>query len=164
MNSLSKQISLGVILVAAFTAAHADGLIKVEQSVFGMDCAPCAYGLQKGLTKLPGATKVDVSLNEGKATIEFAPDAPTTFSQVHAVIVNGGFTPKDAVVTVAGRITTEGGQLFLVVNADERYRLVFPQATAAADLKAGTSVTVQGGIQAESGSDPVPSITVEKVF
>ena len=164
MNSLSKHISLGLVLVAAFTAAHADGLLKVEQSVFGMDCAPCAYGLQKGLTKLPGATKVDVSLNEGKATIEFGPDAPTTFSQVHAVIVNGGFTPKDAVVTVAGRITDEGGQLFLVANADERYRLVFPQGETGAALKAGSSVTVLGGIQAETGADAVPSITVEKVF
>ena len=164
MNSLSKQISIGIILAAALSTAQADGLIKVEQSVFGMDCAPCAYGLQKGLTKLPGATKVDVSLNEGKATIEFGPDAPTTFSQVHDVIVNGGFTPKDAVVTVAGRITAEGGQLFLVANADERYRLVFPQRDTRAALKAGASVTVQGGIQAETSADAVPNITVEKVF
>jgi len=163
MKSLITRFSLGLLLAAAFTAAQADGLLRVQQTVFGMDCAPCAYGLQKGLAKLPGATKVEVSLNDGKATVEFGPDSGATFAQVHGVIVHGGFTPREADVTVAGHVVSEGGDLFLAGSGSERYRLVVTQASASA-LKPGEAVTLEGTISAESASETTPSMTVEKVL
>jgi copper chaperone CopZ len=164
MNMLTKRISAGAMLFVAMSMARADGLLKVEQTVFGMDCAPCAYGLQKGLSKLPGATKVDVSLNDGSATVEFGPNSATTFSQVHDVIVNGGFTPREAIVTASGHITIEGGQLFLVENPAERFLLIVPQGMDTGSLKAGAAVTVQGQVAAETSSSPVQSLTVRKIL
>ena len=158
------QGSVAAVLLLAGFAAQADGLLKVEQTVFGMDCAPCAYGLQKGLGKLPGASKVDVSLNDGKATVEFAPGSAVSFSQVHAVIVNGGFTPREAVVTVAGHVAEEDGQLLLVAGAGDKYRLVLPPGMDASALKPGAAVTVQGQIPTESVADAVPSLTVQRLL
>lgn len=164
MKSPIVRLFLGALLAGALSAAQADGLIRVEQTVFGMDCAPCAYGLQKGLTKLPGATKVEVSLNDGKAVVEFSPGSPTSFSQVHDVIVHGGFTPREATVVVAGHVAMDGDKLVLVANGSERYRLIVPQAADPAAFKPGAEITVQGEISAESSSDPEPGLTVEKVL
>src|SRR5689334_20253187 len=96
-------LSLGIVL-----SAQADGLLEVKQTIFGMDCAPCAYGVQQRLKKLPGVTQVDVSLNDGIASIQVAPDSPVTLAQMHDVLVDGGFTPKQATVTVEGRIVKDG--------------------------------------------------------
>lgn len=53
---------VGLILVAAYAArAEANGLLEVEQAIFGMDCAPCAYGVERSLKRLPGAQRVQVS-------------------------------------------------------------------------------------------------------
>jgi len=153
-----------VLLLGAFTSAQADGLLKVEQTVFGMDCAPCAYGLQKGLTKLPGAAKVDVSLNDGKATVEFSPGSPVSFAQVHEVIVHGGFTPREALVTVSGHVEQEGGRLTLVTGAGGSYRLLLPAGMDAAAFKPGAVLTVQGVIAAESVADAIPGLTVQHLL
>lgn len=161
------KIILGIVFAALLlgaVTAQADGLVRVEQTVFGMDCAPCAYGLQKGLNKLPGATKVDVSLTDGKATVEFSPGSTATFAQVHEVVVNGGFTPRQAVVTVAGHVAQENGQLLLVANGGDRYRLTLPTGIDAASLKPGSAVTLQGEISAEAASEAVPSLIVQRLL
>lgn len=158
------QVFCFALLSVASVVAQADGLLKVEQTVFGMDCAPCAYGLQKGLSKLPGAAKVDVSLNDGKATVEFSPGSAVSFTQVHEVIVNGGFTPREATVTVAGHVVQEGSQLLLVANAGDKYRLVLPAGMDAAALKPGAAVTVQGQIPVESVAEAVPSLTLQRLL
>lgn len=164
MRSIIGRSAIAVLLLGAALSAEADGLLKVEQTVFGMDCAPCAYGLQKGLKKLAGVSRVEVSLNDGKALVEFGPGSPATFAQVHEVIVQGGFTPREAVITVSGHIAQQDGRLLLVANGSDSYRLLLPAGMDAAPLKAGAAVTVQGEIPAESASDPVPSLTVQRLF
>ncbi|HSC47478.1 MAG TPA: heavy-metal-associated domain-containing protein [Gammaproteobacteria bacterium] len=159
MDARIKRLTLGIILAGAFSPAFADGLLKVEQTVFGMDCAPCAYGAQKNLSKLSGVAKVDVSLNDGKAVIEFGPESATTLGQIRAVLIHGGLTPKEAQVTVEGRLVKTGGKLQLVVNTGEHYDLVVTQGSDAAALAADAKVIVQGEV-AESTSDATPSLNV----
>src|SRR5579871_2379383 len=160
---LIQGFSIAMLLLGTFSSAQADGLLKVEQTVFGMDCAPCAYGLQKGLHKLPGAAKVDVSLTDGKATVDFNPGSTVSFTQVYEVIVNGGFTPREAVVTVAGHLAQDGMQWVLVANPGDKYRLVIPAGMDASMLKSGAEVTVQGEIPVESAAEPTPSLTLQRL-
>src|ERR1700756_2019939 len=131
MRSAIKIFSALVVSLGAVLSAQADGLLEVKQTIFGMDCAPCAYGVQQRLKKLPGITQVDVSLNDGIASIMVAPDSPVTLAQMHDVLVDGGFTPKQAVVTVEGRIIRDGGHLLLLSGAN-RYSLSFPAGIPAA--------------------------------
>jgi copper chaperone CopZ len=150
-----------VLALGMALSAQADGLLHVQQSIFGMDCAPCAYGVQQRLTKLPGVTKVEVSLNDGTADIGFAADSPTTIPQIYDVLVHGGFTPKQAVVTVQGRIARDGDHLKLITGGSQ-YGLAFAHPADAAAWQADAKVVVQGQV-ADPGAGAVPVLQVQKI-
>src|SRR5579871_5270396 len=124
MDARITGLLAGIFMMGAVAPAWADGLVKVEQTVFGMDCAPCAYGAQKNLSKLPGVAKVEVTMNDGMARIEFSPGSVTTLAQIREVLINGGLTPKDAQVTVEGRIAKSGSKLQLIAGDGQQYDLV----------------------------------------
>lgn len=112
--------------------ATAQGLLEVKQTVFGMDCSPCAHGVEKGLEKLKGVKDATVSLNEGYAAVVLNAENSVTLEEIQKVVRENGFTPKDATVVVAG--TVERGkrdQLVLITSADHVYAL-----DAASDKKA----------------------------
>lgn len=133
-------------LLGAACAASADGLIEAQQTIFGMDCAPCAYGTEQGLKKLKGVTAVTVSLNEGKASLKFAPDSETTLEQVREVIRHNGFTPKDAFVTVEGRVAKTGESYELIAGSKVRYTLAAALPAELDALLAHPRLTVQGRV------------------
>lgn len=109
-----KNVLLLLGLTAlAIAPAWAGGLREVDQTIFGMDCAPCAAGVEKGLSKLEGVASVRVSLNEGKAIIALDPDSRTTLAQIREVIRHNGFTPKDARATIVGRTIRDGNRLLI---------------------------------------------------
>ncbi len=162
MNAGIKRLVIAALLTGAASPAWADGLIKVEQTVFGMDCAPCAYGAQKNLSKLPGVAKVEVTMNDGIARIEFSPDSSTTLAQIRNVLINGGLTPKEAMVTVEGRIARAGNKLQLIAGDGQQYDLVMAQAADAASLAPDTRVIVQGQV-AEGTAGPGTSLTVQSI-
>lgn len=161
MKHTLRRFSAGIALMGVAITAQADGLLHVQQTIFGMDCAPCAYGVQQRLTKLPGVTKVDVSLNDGTADIGFAADSATTIPQIYGVLVDGGFTPKQAVVTVEGRIEKDGDKLKLVAGGT-RYVLAFAHPGGSAAWAADARVTVQGQV-ADTGATGVPVLQVQKI-
>lgn len=107
---VALTLGLAGVLV---TPASADGLRELDQTIFGMDCAPCAAGVEQGLSKLDGVTSVRVSLNEGKAVVTLAPDSRTTLARIREVIRHNGFTPKDARATLVGRVVREGDRWWI---------------------------------------------------
>lgn len=123
----TKQKWMAVTIATTLTLALAvpsfGALRKVDQSVFGMDCAPCAYGVEKGLKKLDGVKDVKVSLNKGDAVIELKRDNKINMEEIRKVITNGGFTPKDAKVEVSGKLRHEGQNLVLATENSTQYRL-----------------------------------------
>ena len=157
----SNKLLLAATMFGVAMSARADGLLKIQQTIFGMDCAPCAYGVQQRLKKLPGITQVVVSLNDGIASIEIAPDSPVTLVQIHDVLVDGGFTPKQAEVTVEGRIAKEGDRLVLV-SGSSKYALAFPVSGAPAGLQPDAHVKVQGQVT-DPKSGTVSEISVESI-
>jgi copper chaperone CopZ len=112
-------LTVATLLVAP---AQAGGLRELDQTIFGMDCAPCAAGVERGLSRLHGVTSVRVSLNEGKAVVTLAPDSQTTLARIREVIRHNGFTPKDARATLVGHLFRGAGQLWLQTT-DERFLL-----------------------------------------
>lgn len=127
--ALMFKRALLMLGVTGFAVAPtwADGMREVDQTIFGMDCAPCAAGVEKGLSKLHGVTSVRVSLNDGRAVIALVSDSRTTLAQIREVIRHNGFTPRDARATLVGLLVREGNQLLLdtgtgrfVVEADSK--------------------------------------------
>ena len=153
---------MGGLLAGLSSAALADGLVQVKQTIFGMDCAPCAWGIQKGLEKLPGVVHAKVSLNDGQAVIQLAPDNAVTLAEIQTVIRHGGFTPKQAKVQVSGEVGEQDGQFQLWVNGKPEYKLVFSGTKPPAGLAAGKHLVIEGEIAALS-SGPVQKLTVLKI-
>lgn len=76
--------------------------------------------MRVAVKKLEGVEQVDVSLNIGLAVITFAPDNRVTVEQVREAIRKNGFTPKEAEVRLAGRVSETGGKLILQVPGWDR--------------------------------------------
>jgi len=135
-------------------SAHADGLQHVQQIIFGMDCAPCAYGIQQGLLKLPGVQHVTVSLNDGNASVDLAPVNKVTLAEIQSVIRHHGFTPKGATVTLSGHLVKHGKQYYLSVQGASDYLLQISQPEILAKLPIGREVIAEGHVNAGDVKSP----------
>ncbi|MEQ8551720.1 MAG: heavy metal-associated domain-containing protein [Cyclobacteriaceae bacterium] len=111
---------LGIIaLLTIFSLSYAMAqLVKVDQEVFGMDCAPCAYGLERGLKKMDGLERVKVSLNDGKAYLTLAPNNELTLQKIQKVVKNNGFSARNAEVTLKGELLKAGNEWKIKVNEE----------------------------------------------
>lgn len=143
-----KSILKPVLVLALFGApciALAQGLLHAKQTIFGMDCAPCAYGIEQGLKGMPGVESVKVSLNDGYAEVTLAPGSATSVAQIRQLIIDNGFTPKQAHVQIEGQLTlTPTPQL---IAGQTRYPLELGSGTPAT---AGQHVKLTGVIAADS--------------
>lgn len=137
-----------IILAVGFLLPHdAQAQIQeVKQTVFGMDCAPCAHGLQKRLGRIEGVTDVKVSLDEGMAVLQFETANRASLEAIREGVEASGFAAKDATIRVAGMLRDEGGEMILIAGSGDRYVLVEGEKAAFARLKdaAGKQVVVTG--------------------
>lgn len=147
---MKTMISVSFAFCAMLTAsgAAADGLRDVRQTIFGMDCAPCAYGVEKGLRALPGVGDVSVSLNEGYARASLEADSPTTLAQIRETIRDGGFTPKGATLRVEG--TFSPAPTPTLHAGGQSYQLGFDGP--APELAADQDVVVTGSVATDVDS------------
>ncbi|MBI0398060.1 heavy-metal-associated domain-containing protein [Cyclobacterium marinum] len=113
-----KKIGL-ILVISIFSLSNATAqLIKVDQEVFGMDCAPCAYGLERGLKKMDGLESVKVSLNDGKAYLKLANSNELTLQKIQKEVKNNGFSARSAEVTLYGELAKEGNEWSVHVNGE----------------------------------------------
>lgn len=77
-----------MVLTAASTEAGKQAVVQVK----GLSCPLCVHRLQQVLTKLPGATKANVSLEKGQAVIDFS-GAHAGDPQIAQSIRDAGFVP-----------------------------------------------------------------------
>lgn len=155
MRRYLTSITVILLMFAAFLlppAAHAQ-LQEVQQTVFGMDCAPCAYGLEKRMKAFEGIQDADVSLNKGLATLKLQPENKVTLEKIRTAVRESGFSPEDATITVTGTLTQEDGQWILASAAGERYRLTQTAKNGSEHMKAHEQVTVTGRV-AEGEKNP----------
>ena len=146
-----------VALLILANPAGAAGFVEVTQTIFGMDCAPCAYGVQKNLMKLDGVTSATVSLNDGYARVEFTDDNSVTLEQIRETIRENGFTPTDATLVLVGSLSPIAGRP-AVTFADQSFHLAASAdgSTILAELDgmtSGTLVRVSGRVdESDRGS------------
>lgn len=129
---------LGIVftlIILGFQFANAQ-LIKVEQEVFGMDCAPCAYGLERGLKKLDGLEKIVVSLNDGKAYLNLASGNTVTLKKIQDEVKKNGFSARNAKVIMIGDLNKVGNEWVMKVN-NETFKLEDTQSLNIKNLASG---------------------------
>jgi outer membrane lipoprotein-sorting protein len=71
------------------------------------------------MRKLPGVESVDVSLERAMTDLRLRPGNTVTLDQLRKVIKNNGFNPKEADITVVGKISERDGQPVLSVTGTE---------------------------------------------
>jgi copper chaperone CopZ len=132
--------------------ALAGGLEHVKQTIYGMDCAPCAYGVEKGLKGLSGVEQVTVSLNDGYAEVHLSDDGQATLAEIREIIRKNGFTPKDADVRVSGKVVQSNDGQFLLKTDVETFELNVNDQTILSHLAAAdSSVIVSGSVPTGDG-------------
>lgn len=87
-----------MVLAAAQPETGKQAVVQVK----GLSCPVCVHRLEKVLTKLPGATKAAVSLEESQAMIDFHSNAHFDNRQIAQAIRDAGFVP--------GKIEWHGAQ------------------------------------------------------
>ncbi|MEQ8551689.1 MAG: heavy metal-associated domain-containing protein [Cyclobacteriaceae bacterium] len=113
-----KRLGIIALLTIFSLSGVMAQLVKVDQEVFGMDCAPCAYGLERGLKKMDGLESVRVSLNDGKAYLKLASDNELTLQKIQEVVKSNGFSARNAEVTLKGELLKEGNVWTIKVNGE----------------------------------------------
>lgn len=99
--------------------------------------------------KIDGVRDVKVSLNEGLATIQFAPSNHVSIDQVRKAIRSNGFTPRGADVRVAGTLETRGDTVFLTVPQAGDSFLLRDAAGASDKVSALRNMKSSGLVQLE---------------
>ena len=115
------------------------------------------------LRRLEGVESVEVSLNEGRATIRLAERNAVALGQVRRLVEQSGFSPREARVTARGEVLVREGQAHLrVPGAEETYFVAGGQAAEELTRHAGRSVVVEGVIARPEGDAP-PAIEIVSV-
>ena len=139
-----------IMMIGLFGIGTASGQItKVDQEVYGMDCAPCAYGLELGLKKMDGLQEVRVSLNDGKAyMVGLAAENGLKLRSIQEEVKKNGFSAKKAEVTLIGNATKEDGQWY-IETANERFSVSQDTPTALLQKLTVGTATISGTVQDE---------------
>ena len=82
--------------------------------------------MRVAIQKLPGVESVQVSLERASADVRLRPGNAITLDQLRRIIKDGGFTSKEATVTVVGTLVERGGQPALDVTGTTVVMLIAP--------------------------------------
>jgi copper chaperone CopZ len=147
-----KTIFFAAVITLSSVAAHAE-YERVNLTVFGMDCAPCAHAIHVSMKGIQGVDKVDVDLNTGLVAIQLTPGNGANMRQFNQAVEKNGFTHKDAVIVAKGKLTgTASAPVFEVAGTQDRYTLTPAANSADVATLLGKTVAVTGTVpQAPKG-------------
>ena len=104
------QLALLAVLTAMFFGvAVREGDAQLQQvavRVDGLACPFCAYGLEKNLKALKGVESVDISLDEGVATLVVKSEETLSLDRLNEAVKDAGFTPRETRLTASGHVAT----------------------------------------------------------
>jgi hypothetical protein len=120
--------------------------------------------------KLSGVESVNVSLERASTDIQLRRGNAITLEQLRSIIKNNGFTPKEATVTVVGKLIERGGQpaldvtgtnTVMLIVADPKQPAIFKRVQDRFRGKPAPSVRLIGVV--ESRADAPDRIAVQAV-
>lgn len=161
MKNLIAILFGGILLAAMFSRPAEAQILELRQTVFGMDCAPCAHGLEQRMSKLEGVESVSVSLNNSLLTATLDPGNRLTLVKVRKSIKDSGFQPKEAELTVAGTILKVDGIYILETEAGEKFVLTSGDHEIDLPDELPQKVVVSG--KAKVGETPEVELAVQSI-
>ncbi|MDT0675512.1 heavy-metal-associated domain-containing protein [Autumnicola musiva] len=147
-----KSIALIIVVMVVGSFSSNAQIQKVDQEVFGMDCAPCAYGLERGLKKMDGLESVKVSLNDGKAYLNLANNNNLSLKQIQEEVKKNGFSAKNAEIVIKGTLVEQDGN-YAIRTGKETFTIAEATSTNLySELKPGV-VKVKGIVKDEEDGE-----------
>jgi len=115
--------------------------------------------------RLDGVDKAEVSLDEGRVTVRFAPGNTVTIAELRRTIRHQGFTPKEARLTLSARIEIRGGALMAIVPGSGVAYAVTADGQVHARLSnsAGGTVVLEGEVAIDENDRTPERIAVTAV-
>jgi copper chaperone CopZ len=109
----------------------------------------CAHVVHVALKKVAGVDSVEVSLNQGLATVKMKAGNKITVPQLWQLIHSQGYTPKASIVIVRGTLAGVPGKAQLKVPETGETIALSPDpnhvdASAAVDKRRGQTVVIRG--------------------
>ncbi|NDV45332.1 heavy-metal-associated domain-containing protein [Flagellimonas sediminis] len=144
MKNIKMMALIGILGIGTISGQIA----RVDQEVYGMDCAPCAYGLERGLKKMDGLQEVRVSLNDGKAYLGLAEKNDLTLRSIQEEVKKNGFSARKAEVVLMGNATKEDGQWYIETD-NERFAVSQNTSIELVQKLAVGRTTLSGTVQDE---------------
>ena len=144
MKNIKMMALIGIFGIGTISGQIA----RVDQEVYGMDCAPCAYGLERGFKKMDGLQEVRVSLNDGKAYLGLAEINDLTLRSIQEEVKKNGFSAKKAEVVLMGNATKEDGQWYIETD-NERFAVSQDTSIELVQKLAVGRTTLSGTVQDE---------------
>ena len=90
MKKIILFFAASLIGLAFFSSSALAAIKTVTLSVPGMYCAVCPITVKKALQKVPGVSKVDVSLEKKEAAVTFD-DAKANIDNIQEAIFEAGY-------------------------------------------------------------------------
>lgn len=115
------------------------------------------------IQKIDGVESVKVSLNDGQADIKLRDRNEVAVEQVREVIRKNGFTPKESMVRVRGKVIERNGKPALDVGAPNGV-LLLTGNVAELSKDVGREVVVAGVIPETANKEEPQTIQVKNVF
>jgi copper chaperone CopZ len=166
MKIYPTSILLSLFALAAFllpvdTQAQ---IHEIDQTIYGMDCAPCAYSVENRMKRMDGARNVTLSLNRGNTTAEFTPESGVTLKEIRDAIRKGGFDAREATLRLTGTLNREGETWTVILPTGEKFQLdQYEHVISVNELEqhTGREITLTGHV--EKGYSPPEKGWVLKV-
>jgi copper chaperone CopZ len=107
-KSFILNFVLGSLLLLGLSGNAFSEILKADIGVQGLACPFCAYGLEKKLEAL-GVKSLEISMNEGKAIVEFSKEN-VRVENIEKAVSDAGFSTRYIRLTVLGKLGNVDGE------------------------------------------------------
>ncbi|MFQ5963750.1 MAG: heavy-metal-associated domain-containing protein [Candidatus Scalinduaceae bacterium] len=124
---------------------------KVQVKLDGLVCTFCAYNLEKKLKRIEAVEDLKILVNAGLAEFKIKEGKSIDVDEIKKAVKDGGFTPREMLVTLKGKIEEFGGRMNLKIG-DDRFILKYNEMLKEIITSEKTQdkiVTITGLVQEE---------------
>lgn len=127
----------------------------------------CAHAVRVSLKGVQGVDSVEVSLNQGLATVKLKPGNTVTLEQLRKAVEKNGFVTRQADVLIRGQLLFSSKPRLKVLGRDEFYELIPAPANGSvltnSQELSGKTVIVNGTVPAASKGAEATTLQVKSV-
>ncbi len=113
-----------IFILVIFIRLASGETAKVQVKLDGLVCTFCAYNLEKKLKRIEAVEDLKILVNAGLAEFKIKEGKSIDVDEIKKAVRDGGFTPREMLVTLKGKIEEFGGRMNLRIG-DDRFILKY---------------------------------------